>query len=37
MNAALDQAEAAWALCAAVVDTFVDCQAKDQEKGRGHD
>lgn len=29
MNTALDQAEAAWAVCAAVVDTIVDCQARD--------
>ncbi|WP_229224416.1 Rz1-like lysis system protein LysC [Duganella sp. SG902] len=37
MNAALDQAEGAWALCAAVVDTIVECQAKDQAEGLGHD
>jgi hypothetical protein len=37
MNAAVDQAEGAWAQCAAVVDTIVDCQAKDQAEGLGHD
>lgn len=39
MNGAVDKAEASWALCAAVVDTIVDCQAKDaaREKGAARD
>lgn len=37
MDAALDKAEGAWAQCAAVVDTIVECQAKDQAEGLGDD
>lgn len=33
MNTAIEQAEAAWAECAAVVDMIVDCQAQEP----GHD
>jgi hypothetical protein len=31
----LTQAEAAWAICAAKVDSLITCQQRHQQRGRG--
>ncbi|EPA7871865.1 MULTISPECIES: Rz1-like lysis system protein LysC [Citrobacter] len=32
LNAALDETEAAWAVCADKVDTIIECQERDSEQ-----